>query len=1027
MSDSGAYLDGIVQAKLSKNVRDLEEFLCRGNFIVEKGNQTANIIDRATCRIYSIPPTRIGEFFTSLEACRRENRSLHYLERQETAHCNKSGIMIDADCFQHSNEPTIGDSQFQKMSCEIARLLNEYIDFTPHAKDEEFKFHIFYIRKTQIVPAKDTVQKNYQQAVYRDGFHVLIPEICVLKVLKQQLLRDLAASLPLGRSFAAAGQIVGLDGMLDTMCASNPVYFLGNSKLGTPAYKLVAVHEMTITCDSPSIGYRTLTDVLERPLNLAYELSLSFILDRIGGSPTWLQKRHYDYRTIMETRLQTLAEKTKGNLLAQDELRAANESIDIMCLTDAQGKYLKSLLEILDISYATEYRKWYGVLAALANTSHRYKDLAWWFSHRKPESWSQNEFERVWKEVTAGYERTPLTKRSIIYWAKQSSPARFKELHDNECQQLVATYAFTYEGRVEHGMVANVLYSMLGEKFAADTADLGRSYQWFEFVLPGQAMRQGEVYKWRREYSPCNLHLFLNDCIPIVYTYALQRVRDKKANAAEPAEAKFWGRIEKTLRDYTAKLSNDMFQNGVIRQAVHRFRVRGFCDSLDKYENVLGVGNGVLVVGATPKLIKGFHEYRISKFTDVPYVPYDAANPEIRTLMTAFSDIFTAPDVLEFMLMYASLGLLMRESAGILVILHGYGRNGKTFFLKMVHAALSDQYCALLKPRLLTDPFERAESANSALVQMRDKTFGYFDEFNEGDSLNEARIKTIANPNKMTARDLHEKQANYANTCDTVASTNHYLRIDSRDHGTWRRMRYYECKTRFCNNPDPKNANEKQEDIRYIYEFPHSPQYQQAMFAILVNAQALLCRKYGGDIKKVPVPTMAAQTTAYRNRYDNINRFISQMVVVSPNADHIALSTLANKYGDWYASNVSNAVRRTDVTSLIGEFANSCLMNSVTTEGCVKYLEGHRVRLSVEEPLNEGERLVEAHATHQIDIHTDGVRRTMSDVVRDIDNALVDIPRDNLKPDPTAAVHYQATKEVSGAALEEWLAQVIGT
>src|SRR5581483_5845594 len=99
-------------------------------------------------------------------------------------------------------------------------------------------------------------------------------------------------------------------------------------------------------------------------------------------------------------------------------------------LTDARARYISQLLDILDISYASDYPKWFQVICAVASVSHRYKDIAKRFSMRAPVAWSDAEFERVWSEATSGKPHPrPVTERSIIHWAKTSSPIRFKEIN----------------------------------------------------------------------------------------------------------------------------------------------------------------------------------------------------------------------------------------------------------------------------------------------------------------------------------------------------------------------------------------------------------------------------------------------------------------------------------------------------------------------------------------------------------------------------------------------------------------------
>jgi phage/plasmid-associated DNA primase len=439
-------------------------------------------------------------------------------------------------------------------------------------------------------------------------------------------------------------------------------------------------------------------------------------------------------------------------------------------------------------------------------------------------------------------------------------------------------------------------------------------------------------------------------------------IKARKDGAANEAEAKYWTNVEKNFKIYQTKLGNDMFQNGIIKQAQYHFRMRGFFEELDSYEDVIGVGNGILKLGVEPLLIKGFHEYKISKYTEVNYVPYDPNNPYIRVLIQAFMDIFPEPDVFRFMMMHMSTGLDRYESACILLMLIGGGQNGKTFAMKMLHNTLGNQYCALGKSALLTSPMERGESANSAQMQQMGKNYFYFDEFNRCEILNTGRVKGMVNPGWQSGRDLNVRQCNFKNINNPVLLSNFELIIETRDHGTWRRIYYYNNKVKFCKNPDPNNKWEKKANTALIDSCPNDPLYLEAMLSILVHYNTILHRDYKNDIKNIPVPTIDYETEVYRNRMDTINRFITQMIVKSPDSEPILNTILAQKYQEWY--NQSIKAQGQTLPDVQSEFTNSKVAPSMSMHECgLMALNGHRVKATADEPLQPGEStLMTAHS-----------------------------------------------------------------
>ncbi len=961
-------LDEIVQKNTSRNIRDLREFFSSNNFVTEKGDQKANILDVAAKKPYYIPPSHIDAFFTLLDKCRLENRSLHYSERQETDTCQKSGIMIDFDRYQRANSAQIDGRHFDSLTRYIGKLLREFIEFEEFAFDDKFIFHIFYIRKPSVILCGD----SEGLPLYKDGFHILIPEIQVIKGLKKYLCQELAARGCLKNAFKDIDHIDSPEKMLDKMSPSVPVYFLGGSKPGNTAYQLTHAYEVTFYTDEDDIDRKSL-DVAPIiagkimmgkeliPINLTYELSLTQYSIIFGGQPTWLKKRQFNYRAAIEGRIQTVVEKTSGDIFTDEELRKDDEDISITNINNPKARYIFNLLKILDISYASDYEKWFKVMCAIAHSgiTEDYKNIAREFSRRKPDRWSNVEFERVWSEATNGrFNRRPVTIRAIEFWARESAPKAFENIEKEHHNNILRREVYDNEGRVEHAAIAKLVAAMCGNKFVVDigvnesTGKMG--YCWYEFVTSGQAMKKGEIYKYRREIEPDNLHLFIGDHLPKVFAQVSDSIKKNKEDAQNENLLKFWVGIEKNFKLSKTKLGNDNFQKGIIKQAHYRFRVRGFYDELDSYEDIIGVGNGILKLGPEPQLIKGFHEYRISKFTDVDYVPFDPENPYIKTLLKAFRDIYPEEDVFEYMLMHASTGLDNRESACILTMQVGGGQNGKTFFAKITHNTLGNMYCAAGKPALVTSTFEKGGDANSAQMQQKGKRWFYIDEFNKCESLNTARIKSMVTPNWQSGRDVYEKQGNYKNTSNTMLLSNFDLGVDTTDHGTWRRVYYYENKMKFCKNPNPANPYEKKEDPRFIDEYCNSTPHKQAMLSLLTEYNARLWRKYGGDLKNVPVPTIERETEKFRNRQDAINLFITQMLVKSPSSDAIGLTTLSSKYIEWYNKNIKHT--NYSISDVSAQFGNSRIATALERRlSGIMYLIGYRLKSYPEEPLMEGE------------------------------------------------------------------------
>lgn len=964
--------DEIYQQKTSVAARDLRNFIHGGGFLQEKGSPTANICDRMYNRIYHIDRFSIEDFFVRLERCRHEGVILHWQERQYAADYSRSGIMLDFDYFQPTKTVQILQRHFDAMIRAVTKILAGAIDFTAVADNGIFQFNAFVIRKPDIVLVEGPKTKEY-----KDGWHILIPEIQCIKGLKQYLIGQLRNEELLKRVFRGAESTQAYVDAVDMGSIRNPIYFYGSSKQGRPAYVLTNAYEISIDSfdvdgeGAPIIDCRQIPveDLLkgvvktERGtfnINLTYELSLCTALETIGGSRTWLRKRGFDYKISLETTVQLLVER-QDKSISMEELEETSNDVNILTACDPRARYVRGLLDILDISYATSYEKWFKVICAIAHTSHQYAVLAKSFSQRRPESYTSAEFERVWAEATrATTHSAPVTLRSIIHWAQESSPERFRELRKNNYVDRLTQYVYAYEGVIEHAKFADIVYDLACEKFVVDQCVnplTGKwQYTWFEFIMAGQAMKYGEIWKWRMDVlKPDNIHLLITGPLERIAQDVCNHLREIRDQADE-AKAKFLTLTLKAFKRSITKLSNDGFQNSIVSQAQYRFQRsnRGFATELDSYEDVIGTGNGVLRLGAEPRLIRGFHEYKISKYTSVDYVPYDPADPIMQQLEAAVADIFVERDVLEFMLMYFSTGLDNGKSANLFVELFGDGADGKSFLLAMQRNTLGTQYCLSAKPALLTSPSEKAGQTNSSLFLLKGMRFFTCEEFNAGDSYNEAALKSITD-GVVTCRGVYRaNEESFELKCNGIAATNHDLNIQSQDHGFWRRYYKYYTKNKFVANPDPNNPFEKKVDLKYRNLYVFDPHWQQRWLSLLVHWNTVLRVKYSNDVNNIPVPTIARETAKYRIRKDILDRYIVQFYVSSSSAEPTALETVASRYREWYCKNVRPNTLGVDHYCSAMEKSRLKKFITPNNQG-IKMLYGHRMLAATDEPLGEGE------------------------------------------------------------------------
>jgi phage/plasmid-associated DNA primase len=481
---------------------------------------------------------------------------------------------------------------------------------------------------------------------------------------------------------------------------------------------------------------------------------------------------------------------------------------------------------------------------------------------------------------------------------------------------------------------------MLGHKYVVDIKD--GNYTWFEFITSNDDHKHGEIYKWREQKTPDTIMKFIPNQVATAITNILLYIKKKKEDPENEALIKYWTLVEKTLKKSRNSLGDDRFQSHVIKQCWYRFRTGhiGFAQELDKEKNVIGVANGVLVIGRETTHIKHFHEYKISKYMNVNYKPFNCKDERVSELLGILHDIFPEEDVFLFIMCYFATGLDHKTVANMALFLFGAGSNGKSFALQMIGNTLG-QYLKILKMSLYTSPLETPEKANSARMQLEGKTLAYAEESDKECTLNIQAFKTMVSPGKQTGRNLYENDKTFEGTAQQILAMNHNLIVNTTDHGTWRRIKYYKHHIKFTVNPN--GINERKANSKYIKEYVNDEQYQEAMLSILTHYYEIYMKEFDGDLDKIPCPTIDKMTEEFRDSQDSINRFINTVLhKTDSDGDVLSITSIAMKYQDWAPKFMTGGKTMTTIAA-ISLFENSKIGNKFKTVDGIKTLYGYTI------------------------------------------------------------------------------------
>jgi phage/plasmid-associated DNA primase len=652
--------------------KQLMDFL--KEFKLEKESKIDSNITAPTGKYYIKPHIRTRFFEKLKDCCINDKLTLHFRERQHSDFDKKegSGIMYDFDLFQDSDKNELHEKPFIELFYIIIKIFIEVIDFK-----EPLNTYAAIITKKKLV-------YNEIKKKYKNGFHIIIPGIQLTKQAKILLYNKLLESKDLQIYFAEYFNSPLTTETFDKNSNSVPVYYLYNCKEDSnEPYNLFNMYNIKYKNDL-IIAQCSKEDIMNK-YNIISELSLNHQAELIEMIYYDLKDEYHQQLLLHQQHFNKFeAEKQRVEATFETERTDADENLDY---------YKTIVMEILDEKRSESYTSWRDVIYALANINpsapHKYKSIAEMFSQRNQDKYDAAGFEKLWNEAINSNSANKLTVASLIRWAMEDNKTKYNSLLSKDIKNTISHDVFYSENRVLNGQLyqyhfAYYIYHLFKHKFVCDITK--KDTEWYEFVLDRDAHTKGQVYKWRREIRPDNLYLYISNKLPDKINKVIETAEEQVKKHPEKAEQNDYitNRIQK-LRSSAQKLYTTEFKKGIIREAEVLFRKRGFINSLNTDQNVMGVGNGVLELSNTPRLIRNFHDHPITLFTDIDYEKYDPLNPNTKLLINGLKDLFPhdEQDAFHYLMYYLASCLDGKPKDSMIFIITGNGCHAKDSLIRM--------------------------------------------------------------------------------------------------------------------------------------------------------------------------------------------------------------------------------------------------------------------------------------------------------------------------------------------------------
>ena len=942
------------QQRIYPLARSFKMFLSEPTFINSRGDASTNIVDIFYKKCYNITDRKISKFMNFLENMRRKNLKVSMYEKQQ----EYSGIMLDFDIkLNAGGESPITRLHYHRLCITVFKVIMKYIHFTDENNTHK-NFHVGFIKKPKIL-------YDNEGEYYKDGIHMIIPGIKITREVKKLIISDIKENKLLENVFKniTPHESITRTDFLDENSAHVGVFFIGSSsKPNTLPYYLDSVYNVSITIGDIDDIIPVIIDNFtskENNYNICYEFSLNWEKKKKnenGVDVVIVKKNNYDIKKKYESILEKYSSKPNSS---PDEFENNNHYSDLSILNmhDPDAEYIKSLLDILHPSRSEEYSLWFDVLCSLAHTSPSYKTLAEYFSRKSPEKFDSVSFEQIWDSILSKKNKS-LSMGSLHYWARLDNPDRYEEVRQSSVFSLLfkKIYNPTVEGWLEHFDVAEILYNVLQNKYVYDKCD-GECGSWYEFIMEGDPMIEGELYKWRKYNgrSPKSLLKYISKILPDLFEKVTARVK-KTLDECDTDLAKYYYNIYKNCQKSTRSLKNSGFKHSTSTECEQLFEKIGFANKLDSDPNLLGVANGILHLGKKSKLITGFHGHLVSKFTTSKYIKFNPHDALTKKILIALRNLFpdSEPDTFSYIMHYLASTLDGHKKESIMLIIVGKGSNGKSFLTELHKGAIGSTYGVKMPLSFLTSRAKNSESATPALMQLKEAHFAYYSESNKFETLNMAKIKEFTGQETLAGRKLHSDYINFKPKCHHLVASNNDFEIMGTDHGTWRRLVYMIWKITFGDKPDKNNPYERKSDPDMGSHWAENPDVVSRYLGIIVYYYESFLSNYHGQVSNVPHPHILAETEEFRNRQDNVNKFLSSTLVKCSDEDkEMSIIAVREIYIKWYESNFPGSSKDYQRFA-VDQLENSKIQKFIKKTRRGNFLKGYRI-LDIGEEKEEDE------------------------------------------------------------------------
>ena len=874
------------------NFKDLSEFLAKHNAKGDKsvpithtriGDKDLNIFAGA----YSIPKEELQLFHSLYYDNVFVKKRKEYLTEKQLENVGPMAVDFDfrynydVDSRQHTKE------HIQDMILLYLEEIKAYFIF-----EENAPFDIFIFEKPNVNRLED-------KSLTKDGIHMIFGiqvDHIIQTMLREKIIEKIPEiwELPLTNSWESVFD----DGI--SKGTTNWQLF-GSRKPANEAYELT--QHFIITYDNADGEFM----MDEKKVN-DFDLRNNFIRLSVQneGNPRFeLNPKILDlYNKRLETKGQKIkrpASKTKMNLIFEDDDDEENMSLSDITNKDLLKKAVDNVFKSLlpseyDIKELHEYTqilpgKYFEpgshllnrqVAFALKHTDERLF-LSWVLLRSKANDFDYNSIQCLYNEWNKmGKKKNGITKRSIMYWAKQDAFDEYEKVKYSTIDHFMEETLFS---RTEFDK-AVVLHKMFSDKYVCSSIT---NKTWHTFKNHRWETDKGMTLRLAISKDMYNLYAKKTSDIEAEY-----QQYDPNDERVEHLKKKV-----KAISELMIDLKKTNDKNNVMREAMEIFYDKDFVKNMDTNKYLLCFNNGVIDF-KTKTFRDGYPQDYITKSCGINYVEYSQANPEMVKTgneITSFMEkLFPIENLNRYMWDHLASCLIGTNPNQTFNIYCGSGSNGKSILTDLMSHALGE-YKGTVPITLVTEKRNAIGGTSSEIMQLKGIRYAVMQEPSKDTKINEGIMKELTGGDPVQGRALYCESEVFEPQFKLVVCTNTMFDITSNDDGTWRRIKKCDFMSKFIDE-----GEEHTDDTEYVFTKDKSlknklPELAPVFMSMLVKKAF----ETDGDVKDCEAVTSASST--YRKGQDSISAFVSERIIKTGNSkDKIGKKGLMEDFKQWFGT-----------------------------------------------------------------------------------------------------------------------------